>query len=572
MFKQIARFCLSMAGAWLVGFILILSMHPPTGAASPPPTPQHPPYPPRPPDGVSAPQFAQNAEKVGVAQNLPPLKAVLLVGPIDGDGGSWTTEEKQNMDLAAAELQAHGVTVYKFYTPNNNWEQIKTAANGAHFLFYRGHGVYSGDMPPTWVGGFALKDKFVSSDDIRNDLNLAPNAIVMLYGCFTAGSSSAAGEGQIDITEAKRRVGMYAHPFVDLNISGYYANWFGNAFQMYVRYLFAGQTLGKAYESYFDFNAATVDRSTYPHNAAYVMWLDKDYWSERWQYNNAFVGKPEVDLQEAMGPHLQLTKIVTPAVVESGQMLTYTLSVTNTGFSVAKGFLVKDQLYPFLNFGACSSGCDHNGSATWSNLNIDPGETISFSLMVTATRTYSGMVLWNHGLARYTSVYGTEVDAVGSTATTVINRVLAITHTQLNSSGIWTPTTWLAMTTGILTQTTAFTFSELSGPMVPVDPRFPHPSGYDFRLTATNIPAGTAISQLASPITFTLRIPTLLTPIEKIHLWRWQEDRQQWLDLCQVDQCKYVGQELSVTTMYLGDFTLGLDRADVFLPVVFKQD
>jgi len=38
------------------------------------------------------------------ALSLPPLKAVLIVGPIDGDYGSWTTQEKGNMDLAAAEL------------------------------------------------------------------------------------------------------------------------------------------------------------------------------------------------------------------------------------------------------------------------------------------------------------------------------------------------------------------------------------------------------------------------------------------------------------------------------------
>ena len=137
--------------------------------------------------------------------SLPPLKAVLVVGPIDGDYGTWTLREKANMDLVAAELQANGVIVYKFYPPNNDWEQIKVAAEGAHFLFYRGHGVYWGPMPYPTVGGFALKNHFVSSDDIRSDLNLAPNAIVMLYGCFTAGSSSI-DDPPIHSLEAQRRV------------------------------------------------------------------------------------------------------------------------------------------------------------------------------------------------------------------------------------------------------------------------------------------------------------------------------------------------------------------------------
>ena len=119
------------------------------------------------------------------------------------------------MDLAAAELQANGVTVHKFYTPNNNWDAIKTAADGAHFLFYRGHGVYWSPMPTPAVGGFSLKNGFVSSNDIRNDLNLAPNAIIMLYSCFSAGSSSIDG-GPISSAEARRRVAQYSDPFLDI--------------------------------------------------------------------------------------------------------------------------------------------------------------------------------------------------------------------------------------------------------------------------------------------------------------------------------------------------------------------
>ena len=141
-----------------------------------PPTPHTPPRPPIPPP--QPPSGAEAAiEPSPYTLALPPLKAVLLVGPIDGDYGSWTTQEKKNMDLAAAELTANGVTVYKFYTPNNDWEQIKAAAEGAHFLFYRGHGVYWSPMPSPTVGGFHLKDLFVSSDDIRNDLHLAPNLL-----------------------------------------------------------------------------------------------------------------------------------------------------------------------------------------------------------------------------------------------------------------------------------------------------------------------------------------------------------------------------------------------------------
>jgi hypothetical protein len=259
-----------------------------------PPLPQTPPGPPL-AVAESGLAPAGTAPLAPRALDLPPFTAVLIVGPIDGDYGSWTTQEKQNMELAAAELEANGVTVHRFYTPNNDWGQITAAAEGAQFLFYRGHGVYWSAMPNPTVGGFALHDSFVSSEQIRTDLELAPNAIVMLYGCFTAGSSSI-DNPPIDSAEAQRRVAQYSDPFFDIGAAGYYANWFGDAFQKYVRTLFQGLTLQDAYESFYDFNSATVERTTHPDHPELAMWLDKDFWDGKWQYNNAFSGLPDETL------------------------------------------------------------------------------------------------------------------------------------------------------------------------------------------------------------------------------------------------------------------------------------
>jgi hypothetical protein len=234
---------------------------------------------------------------------LPPLKAVLLVGPIDGDYGTWTEDEKANMELAASELQSFGVTVHKFYTPHNDWAEIKQAAQGAHFLLYRGHGVYWGDPNlPSNVGGFALKDRIITPDTIQAELNLATNAIIMLYGCYTAGSSSS-DTHSLSSPEAQRRSALYAQPFLNNGAGGYFANWFGNAFQMYIRYLFQGKTLGQAYESFFDFNASTVERYLHPVHSHLSMWLDKDEWYDpKPQYNNAFIGKPSATLADLFAP------------------------------------------------------------------------------------------------------------------------------------------------------------------------------------------------------------------------------------------------------------------------------
>ena len=270
--------------------------------------------PPRPPISETIPPVAVATPQI---QNLPPLKAVLIVGPIDGDYGGWTTEEKENMDLAAAELEANGVTVHRFYTPNNDWGQITQAAEGAHFLFYRGHGVYWSSPPHPTVGGFSLKGHMVSSDEIRQDLHLASNAIVMLYGCFTAGTSSI-DSTDIGIEEARRRVAQYSDPFFDVGAAGYYADWFGDSFQMFVRYLFQGKTLGKAYESYFDFNPSTVYRTIHPDHTQLALWLDKDYWGGYWQYNNAFAGLPDETLESLFTP---------PALGNVPDTLSFTYSI-----------------------------------------------------------------------------------------------------------------------------------------------------------------------------------------------------------------------------------------------------
>ncbi len=320
-----------------------------TGAQEPGPcTPLAPPRPP----------YAEPIAPADIAQpqiqSLPPLKAVLIVGPIDGDTGQWTLGEIENMEDAAAELEANDVTVHRFYTPSNDWGQIKQAAEGAHFLFYRGHGVYWSNFPHPTVGGFALKDRFVSSDDIRQDIRLAPNAIVMLYGCFTAGTSSLDGE-DIGVEEARRRVAQYSDPFFDIGAAGYYANWFGSAFQMFVRYLFQGETLGEAYESYFDFNPNTVHRTTHPDHPQMAMWLDKDYWSGYWQYNNAFLGLPDETLESLFSPHvlgnlpdalsftysipderlLPTAHQVTPLNVGNEDPLTWTVATMETWLTVA---------------------------------------------------------------------------------------------------------------------------------------------------------------------------------------------------------------------------------------------
>jgi hypothetical protein len=152
--------------------------------------------------------------------------------------------------------------------------------------------VYWNSAPQPEVGGLALTEGLISPDDLRSGLHLAPNAIVMLYGCFTAGSS-ALDEGEITSQEAQRRVAQYSAPFLDVGAAVYYANWYGDAFQIFVRHLFQGLTLGQAYETFYGSGGATIERYWHPDHPDLAMWLDKGDWQGWWQYHNAFVGMPE---------------------------------------------------------------------------------------------------------------------------------------------------------------------------------------------------------------------------------------------------------------------------------------
>jgi hypothetical protein len=301
LFVWILGLCFLSAGLWAPGIVLASPPQPFTPPALPDFTPPH--------TVLQAPD-----QRSAFSQSLPALKAVLLVGPIDGDTGANTKQAKEDMELAAKALEANGVTVQRFYTPNNDWEQIKAAAQGAHFLFYRGHGVYWDNVPH--VGGFSLKNKFVSNDDIRADLKLAPNAIIMLYGCFTAGTSSSDSKA-ISSAEAQRRVAEYSHPFLDVGAAGYYADWFGDAFQELVNYLFAGKTLGQAYESYWDYTASNVERYNHPDHPDLALWLDKDTWNNGLpnpQYNYAFVGQKDKTLADLFGGQPEPPRVKAPVM------------------------------------------------------------------------------------------------------------------------------------------------------------------------------------------------------------------------------------------------------------------
>ncbi|MCE9500980.1 MAG: ankyrin repeat domain-containing protein, partial [Leptospira sp.] len=231
------------------------------------------------------------------------LRAVLIVGDVDGDSGRTTLQYIKNLKDVATLLRSRGVAVKEFYSPDNSWEKIRSAADGANFVIYSGHGVGSNlDKPPykqSTVGGFALKNKFVSNEDVASTLHPAKGAIVIFLGaCFTAGNM-AYDMGVIGDEEAISRISMYSKPFLNAGFGGYYATWAPWTAQGVIARLFGSENFGSSYLDEADISG--VKKLSHPQDSSSALWYQKAKQNGQTVYNYAFVGYPDKDLTSLFG-------------------------------------------------------------------------------------------------------------------------------------------------------------------------------------------------------------------------------------------------------------------------------
>jgi len=173
---------LSIIASWPL-FRGIVDSQPPVPVVSPPI---------RCPDNYSPPAVASVAAQLAGAE-VNGLQAVAIVG----DWGGGTATLKNDMNSAVSALEAHGVSVTKFYFGESSftWSDIVAAAQDAHFVLYMGHGVAWEQL----LGGFHLGDSdndgtedFVSPNQIRSGLGgtVANDCIgILSHACFSAGAS-----------------------------------------------------------------------------------------------------------------------------------------------------------------------------------------------------------------------------------------------------------------------------------------------------------------------------------------------------------------------------------------------
>ena len=151
------------------------------------------------------------------------IKVVVIVGPV----GSKTSEYRDSAREYAAYARKYGASVTEIYSPYATWSRVKAAAQGANLLIYLGHG----NGYPSPYGAFSkyTRDGFglnrTSGDGNSNvkywgeyyidrEIQMAPNAVVILNRlCYASGNSEW---GMADPTKstAMKRVDYYGAGFL----------------------------------------------------------------------------------------------------------------------------------------------------------------------------------------------------------------------------------------------------------------------------------------------------------------------------------------------------------------------
>jgi hypothetical protein len=166
-------------------------------------------------------------------------EAVLIVG--EGVSAS----NKARMEEIAVILEAQKYKVYRFYSPNNKWEDIKKAALNASFFIYNGHGTTLGLNDG--FGGLVINE-FISAQRIVDELKFNRNPVVIYQSACGAAGSSEGDPLDIGAHEAALRVSETAKPFLMVGASAYYADNYYGGVNTFLQHFLAGETLGAIYQ------------------------------------------------------------------------------------------------------------------------------------------------------------------------------------------------------------------------------------------------------------------------------------------------------------------------------------
>ena len=186
-------------------------------------------------------------------------KVVIVVGAVEGTTASYRVDA----DAAAVTFSKYTSNIVKVYSPNATWAAVQAAAQGASVLVYMGHGSgypnpYVGYLQPNGDNGMGLNSTAGNGDSNKTyygenymaQLNLAPNAVVILnHLCYASGDNEP-GRGNPGLAVAQTRVDGYASGFLRGNARAVIAEGMGDL-SPYIDGIFAShQTIDQMWTSY----------------------------------------------------------------------------------------------------------------------------------------------------------------------------------------------------------------------------------------------------------------------------------------------------------------------------------
>jgi putative cell wall-binding protein len=268
------------------------------------------------------------------AAPLSTAKVVIIVGATH----STTSHYRDIANSVYAEAIKHSSKVVKVYSPNATWSAVKSALQGASVVVYLGHGngwpsPYTYDPNFTTKDGFGLNSsagngdyntKYYGEPFIANEIDLAPNAVVLLnHLCYASGNSEP-GYAAPTLGVAMQRVDNYGAAFIKAGARAVIAEGHGSVNGM-VRDLFTThQSVLDLWRNQNDYNGNELSFQS-SRSPSYRAYMDPD--SPTGGYYRSLVGSPDVRTEDVTGVPFLPTD-TTPLTLQSPGAASVTGGVT----------------------------------------------------------------------------------------------------------------------------------------------------------------------------------------------------------------------------------------------------
>ncbi|HLA16819.1 MAG TPA: FlgD immunoglobulin-like domain containing protein [Candidatus Limnocylindrales bacterium] len=236
-------------------------------------------------------------------------KVVIIVGAVHGQTGSYL----QRGEEAYAEARKYTSNVVKVFSPCATWSKVKAAMQGASIVIYMGHGngypsPYRTSPWPYSQNGFGLNatcnaghynTTYYGEHYIAGEVDLAPNAVVLLHHLCYASGNSEPGYAEPTTSVAKQRADNYAAGFLKANARGVIADGHSDP-DYYLWALFSThQTLEEMWRAAPNFHNHVIAYAS-TRSSGYTARLDPDSSAPSGFYRS-LVTKPSISTDDVTG-------------------------------------------------------------------------------------------------------------------------------------------------------------------------------------------------------------------------------------------------------------------------------